>query len=91
MFLLLSALKNRTRRRVLFGVTAMMNKKNESSRKDSLRAVAKFTSRGGLLAAEEIDEIIERAADLESFERRAGEKRLPLENVVKALKRDRKT
>jgi hypothetical protein len=88
--LLLSALKKRTRRRVLCGVTAMMKKKSESSRKDSLRAVAKFTSRGGLLAAAEIDEILEGAADLGSFEQRADEKRLPLESVVKALKRDRK-
>ena len=64
--------------------------KQRSAREDALRALAKFTSEAGVLPPEEIDEIIEGAADLESFERRAGEKRLPFENVVKALKRDRK-
>ena len=64
--------------------------KQWSAREDALRALAKFTSEAGVLPPEEIDEIIEGAADLESFERRAGEKRLPFENVVKALKRDRK-
>jgi hypothetical protein len=68
----------------------MIKNNSESSRKDSIRAVAKFTSRDGLLATEEIDEILEGAADLRSFEQRADEKRLPLESVVKALKRDRK-
>ena len=68
----------------------MIKNNSESVRKDSLRAAAKFTSGGGLLAAEEIDEILEGAADLRSFEQRADEKRLPLESVFKALKRDRK-
>ena len=83
-------MKKRARRRSFCGVTAMIKNNSESSRKDSLRAVVKFTSRGGLLAAEEIDEILEGAADLNAFELRADEKRLPLESVVKALKRDRK-
>ena len=34
--------------------------------------------------------LLEDVADLESFEKRAGEKRLPFEEVVKALKRDGK-
>jgi hypothetical protein len=34
--------------------------------------------------------LLEDAADLEAFERRAGEKRLAFEDVVKALKRDGK-
>jgi hypothetical protein len=34
--------------------------------------------------------LLEDAADLEAFERRAGEKRLAFEDIVKALKRDGK-